>query len=151
MTRLLGVDLGERRIGIAIGDAATGIARGFVTLRRGSLERDVASLARIVSEQGVAGLVVGYPLDMDGTEGAQARVTREWAEAVAARLALPLALRDERLSSVAAEAALGAARRGRAGGPPSAAARDQRRAAIDREAARRILQAELDARSGANR
>jgi putative Holliday junction resolvase len=95
--------------------------------------------------------VVGYPLDMDGHEGAQARVTREWAEAVAARLALPLALRDERLSSVAAEAALGAPSRGRAGGPPSPAARDRRRAAIDREAARRILQAELDARSGAAR
>ncbi|HET7676662.1 MAG TPA: Holliday junction resolvase RuvX [Candidatus Limnocylindrales bacterium] len=151
--RLLGVDLGERRIGLAVADLDDGTghtgARSLAVLRRGSLEQDVTRIARLVDEQGVTGLVVGLPRNMDGSEGAQAAATREWAAQVAARLALPLAWRDERLTSEAAEASLPRTRRGRAGGPPSAAARGRRRAAVDREAARLILQAELDARSGA--
>ena len=145
-TRLLGLDLGERRIGVAIADPDAG-ARPLATLvRRQRLDLDAASLAELVTRHDVAELVVGLPLDMRGTEGPQAVATRAWAEAIAARLGLPLTLRDERLSSHVAESRLGPPKRGRAGGPPSHAQRDARRGRIDREAAAIILQDEIDAR-----
>ena len=88
---------------------------------------------------------VGLPLHADGSEGEQARRTREWAAAVEPIIGLPLRFRDERLTSQAAEARLGRAPRGRSGGPPSATQRRARRARLDREAAALIVQAELDA------
>lgn len=143
---LLGVDLGERRIGIAVGGSDG--ARGIGTIRRASdPRRDADVLARLVAEHRVTGLVVGLPLNADGSEGRQAELTRAWVDAVAPLLGVPVSLRDERWTSLAAEASLGRPRRGRSGGPPSAAARNRRRAEIDREAARRILQAELDVRA----
>ena len=81
--------------------------------------------------------------------GAQARVTRTWVEAVSPLVRLPISLRDERLSSHLAESRLGPMKRGRSGGPPSAAQRDVHRARVDREAAAIILQDELDARAAA--
>jgi putative pre-16S rRNA nuclease len=150
VTRLIGVDLGERRIGLAVGDGATGVVRPLATLRRArTVEDDARTLATLLGEQHAGELVVGLPLDMRGTEGEQARRTRAWAEAVAAILGVPLVLRDERLTSVVAEAAMGGQPRGSSGGPPSAAARNRRRARIDREAARLILEAELSRRDGA--
>jgi putative holliday junction resolvase len=147
LTRLLGVDLGRRRIGIAVADEASGVVRPLTTLRRGSLERDVASLRRLAGDQGIDELVIGLPRNMDGSEGTQAVETRRWADAVGAALDLPVCLRDERLTSEAAEARLGSPRRGRSGGPPSSSARSAYRAAVDREAAVAIVQAELDARA----
>lgn len=146
MTRLLGIDLGERRIGLAVGDTHTMTAKGLVTVARGSLDEDAARLARLVAEQGADELVVGLPLLPSGTEGPQATATRTWGEAIAHRLGLPVVWQDERLTSVAAEATVGAARRGHDGAPPGRVARERQRAAVDREAARRILQAALDAR-----
>jgi putative Holliday junction resolvase len=144
--RLLGVDLGARRIGIAVGDLETGTASPFVTLSRGKkIADDVATLSRLAAEQRATVLVVGLPLDMDGGEGPQAILTREWAEAVAAATGLSLRFRDERLTSVRAEHRIGTAGRGRSGGPPSAARRDAHRARIDKEAAALILQDDLDA------
>ncbi|HKZ90926.1 MAG TPA: Holliday junction resolvase RuvX, partial [Candidatus Limnocylindrales bacterium] len=87
----------------------------------------------------------------DGTESEQSRRTREWVAAVVPMVGLPLTLRDERLTSQSAEARLGRAPRGRAGGPPSPAARRARRARIDREAATLIVQAELDALAARDR
>jgi putative Holliday junction resolvase len=103
-------------------------------------------LARLVAEHGVTELVVGLPLHMSGDEGVQALQTRAWAEAMAERLGLPLSLRDERLSSVAAEERMPRLRRGSSGAPPGDRRREAHRARIDREAAAGILQAELDAR-----
>jgi putative Holliday junction resolvase len=152
VSRLLGVDLGERRIGLAIADDDGSGARPLTTLRRArSLAADVAALAALVATHRVTELVVGLPLDMRGPEGPQAAATRAWAEAVAARLGLPLTLRDERLTSHVAESRLGPAKRGRSGGPPSRVQRDAQRARIDREAAAIILQDELDARREAAR
>ena len=108
-------------------------------------------LRRLADEHGASGLVVGLPLNADGSEGPQAALTRDWATAIEPDLGLPVTFRDERWTSIAAEAALGRPRRGRSGGPPSPAARNRRRADIDREAARRIVQAELDARAGVAR
>ncbi len=144
--RLLGVDLGSRRIGVAVADPATGTVRALATLRRGDEEHESVVLARLVVEHGVTELIVGLPLHMGGAEGSQAQETRIWAEGMALRLRLPLSLRDERLSSVAAEARLPRPRRSTSGAPPGSGRRDRHRARIDREAAAGILQAELDAR-----
>jgi len=146
VTRLLGIDLGERRIGLAIADTDTGVVRPLSTIRRADPERDATTLGRVASEQRVDELVVGLPLNMDSSEGTQAAATREWAALIAVALRLPLAWRDERLTSESAECRVGAARRGRSGGPPSSASRNAQRARVDREAAAAIAQAELDAR-----
>ncbi|HEY5488024.1 MAG TPA: Holliday junction resolvase RuvX [Candidatus Limnocylindrales bacterium] len=145
--RVLGIDLGERRIGVALGDLEFGTAAPLVTLSRArTIQADARVLARLASEQRAQALVVGLPLDKDGTEGPQAKLTREWATAVASATGMPLRFRDERLSSVRAEERIGSPPRGRSGGPPSASQRDAHRARIDREAAALILQDDLDAR-----
>ncbi|MFN8520886.1 MAG: Holliday junction resolvase RuvX [Chloroflexota bacterium] len=142
---LLGVDLGERRIGLAVGDPTTGVARPLSTVGRRDASGDLALLRTIVAEHRIDGLVVGLPLSADGSEGDQALRTRAWAETTAAALGLPLRLQDERHTSVRAEARIGGPGRGRAGGPPSSARLRGWRARVDREAATAILQAALDA------
>lgn len=143
--RVLGLDVGERRIGVALGDLAARTAAPLATLARArTIAEDARVIARLAAEHRAGALVVGLPLDMSGTEGQQALRTREWAEAVAAATGLPVRYRDERLSSERAERRIGPAARGRAGGPPTAAQRDSRRARIDREAAAVILQDEMD-------
>jgi putative Holliday junction resolvase len=149
VTRLLGIDLGERRIGLAIGEPDAG-ARPLATIRRGRHpQADADALARVLGEQGATELVVGLPLEASGDEGPQAQLTRAWAEDVAARLGVPLAFRDERLTSHLAEQRVGPMKRGRSGGPPTPMQRDAYRARIDREAAAIILQHELAARAAA--
>lgn len=144
--RLLGIDLGERRIGLAVADPDGRVRPLTTVVRRTSLEADAAVLAGIVRQEGVAELVVGLPLEASGAEGEQARRTRAWAEAVAAHLGLPLAFRDERWTTEAAAARTPRLPRGRSGGPPSPARRAAHRARLDREAAALILEAELAAR-----
>jgi putative Holliday junction resolvase len=146
---ILGIDLGERRIGLAIADADGLAARPLATVSRArSLDPadDAATLARIAREQAVTELVVGLPLEASGAHGRMAEAAATWARAVAERLELPVALRDERLSSHLAESRLGPMPRGRSGGPPSRTQRDRYRERVDREAAAIILQDELDAR-----
>jgi len=147
VTRILGVDLGSKRIGLAVADAGIGIARPLSTVNRGAtLDDDVDALGRVCREQDVTELVIGLPIEAAGGEGAMAAGAREWAAAIGERLALPVTLRDERLSSFEAERRLGRMPRGRSGGPPSRTQRNAYRARIDREAASVILQDELDAR-----
>jgi putative Holliday junction resolvase len=149
MTRLLGIDLGERRIGLALADGDGSSARPLATIRRAtSFEADVTALRTFIDAQGVDELVIGLPLDASGEDGPQATLTRHWAAAMADCLGLPVALRDERLTSHLAETRLGPMKRGRSGGPPSKTQRDAYRARVDREAAAIILQDELDARAG---
>jgi putative Holliday junction resolvase len=141
------VDLGERRIGLAVADA-DGRAIPQATIRRGrTIDADVESLRGIVAASHIDEIVVGLPIDVSGGEGEQARRTRAWAEAMAAGLGLPVTLRDERLSSHLAESRMGPMPRGRSGGPPTPVQRERYRQRIDREAAAIILQDELDARS----
>ncbi len=147
--RLLGIDLGERRGGVAVGDVETHSAAALTTLSRArTTDEDARVLARLAGEQRADGLVVGLPLNADGSEGPQAGRTREWAAAVAIATGLPLRFRNEYLSSVRAEQRIGTPARGKSGGPPSASQRDAHRARIDREAAALILQDELDATAG---
>ena len=147
MSRLLAIDVGERRIGLAVADSLTGGVRPLATIRRADAPRDGAVLARVIAEQRVDEIVVGLPLNMDGSEGRQAAVTREWAAAALAVVERPVSWRDERLTSERAEARAGRLGRGRAGGPPSPAARNAYRARIDQLAAADIARAELDARA----
>ena len=148
MSTLLGLDVGERRIGVAIGRPATGV-RPLLTLARTTPEREAAKLRTLVAEHGVTELVIGLPLDAVGGIGAQASAIQAWAAEVGPLVGLPIAWRDERHTSQAAEARIGGPPRGRSGGPPSPAARRAYRARVDREAAAGILQAELDVRNGA--
>jgi putative Holliday junction resolvase len=150
VSRLLGVDLGERRIGLALAERDGTAARPHSTLRRApGPERDAAALAALIAANDVDELVVGLPLEASGVEGPQAERTRAWVRAIAPLLGLPIAFRDERLTSHLAETRLGPMKRGRSGGPPSRTQRDAHRSRVDREAAAIILQDELDARRAA--
>jgi putative Holliday junction resolvase len=147
VTRLLGIDLGTRRIGLATAEDGDLRARPLATVpRRRSIAADAEAVARIVAANRIDELVVGLPLDMDGGEGAMATEARQWALAIAQQTGLLVRLRDERLSSHVAEARVGAPGRGKAGGPPGRVRRAAHRARIDREAAAVILDDELEAR-----
>ncbi len=148
---LLGIDLGERRIGLAIADRGGYSARPLATINRArslAPADDAAALVQVVQAQRVVELVVGLPLEASGAEGRMAAAAATWASAIAKRLGLPVTMRDERLSSHLAESRLGPMPRGRSGGPPSPTQRDRYRERVDREAAAIILQDELDARRG---
>jgi putative Holliday junction resolvase len=149
VSRLLGIDLGERRVGLALAEDDGSAARPHSTLRRGrDVATDAAALGALVEQLSIDELVVGLPLEASGADGTQAGKTREWAAAIGERLAIPVVFRDERLTSHLAEERLGPMKRGRSGGPPSKTQRDAYRARVDREAAAIILQDELDTRSG---
>jgi len=149
---ILGIDLGERRIGLAIAEADGLSARPLATVNRArslAPADDAATLTRVVAEQRVTELVVGLPLNANGDRGPMAEAAATWAAAISVRLNLPVAMRDERLTSHLAEQRLGPMPRGRGGGPPSKMQRDRYRERVDREAAAIILQDELDARHAA--
>ena len=149
MSAVLGLDLGERRIGVAIADDDGGSARPLLTLGRGkTVERDAAAIAELVAAHDVAELVIGLPYEAAGQEGTQAALTRAWVAALRPLLPATLAVsfQDERLSSHLAEQRLGPMKRGRSGGPPSRTQRDAYRARVDREAAAIFLQDALDTR-----
>ena len=147
MSVLLGIDLGDRRIGVATADTTNGSVQPLLTLRRGTPEQDAEAIGRICSERRADAIVVGLPLHMDGSESEQSERTRAWVDSVIPAIDAPMTLRDERLSSQSAESRMGRPPRGRSGGPPSSAARNAWRARIDREAAAAILQSEMDARA----
>jgi len=93
--RYLALDLGERRIGLAVGDDEARMARAVPALRRRSHRADVEALRAVVRDEGVGALLVGLPLTLRGEEGRQAMWTRAQAEALASDLGLPLEYRDE--------------------------------------------------------
>jgi len=149
VTRILGLDVGDRRIGVALADP-DGRAVPLTTIQRSTdPARDGEAVRRLVAEHDVGEIVVGLPYDMSGGEGIQAARTRAWADTVLQAGIAPVRYRDERLSSHLAEERVGPMKRGRSGGPPTRAQREAWRSRIDREAAAIILQDELDARAAA--
>ncbi|MEF3274808.1 MAG: Holliday junction resolvase RuvX [Chloroflexus sp.] len=100
---ILGLDVGERRIGVAISDAEARIAAPVTTIAAHPPERAIARIADLVAERGVTLVVVGLPLTMRGERGPQALAVQRFAEALATALPCPVELFDERLTSVAAE------------------------------------------------
>lgn len=149
MTRLLGIDLGERRIGLAVAEIDREPAQPLATIRRQrTAAADAERLATVIRDQRIDELVVGLPLEAGGADGTMAVATRRWAVELETMLGIPVALRDERLSSHLAESRLGPMPRGRSGGPPTPSQREAYRARVDREAAAIILGDELAARAG---
>ncbi|MEK7284701.1 MAG: Holliday junction resolvase RuvX [Chloroflexota bacterium] len=99
--RYLALDVGDRRIGLAVGDDAGGIARPLRTLRRRNVEADIAALREIARNEEVSALLIGLPLTLRGDEGHQAERVRRFAGACAA-LGLPVELYDERFTTAEA-------------------------------------------------
>ena len=132
--RLLGLDLGEKTIGLALSDTGLSIATPMQTLKRGKFTADAAKLDIIISAQGVGGLVVGLPLNMDGSDGPSAQSARAFARNWAARSLLPLVMQDERLSTSAVTRTL----------LEADASRRRRGEVVDKMAAAYILQGVLD-------
>ena len=132
--RLLGLDLGEKTIGLALSDTSLSIATPMQTLKRGKFAADAARLDIIISEQGVGGLVVGLPLNMDGSDGPSAQSARAFGRNWTAHSPLPLVLKDERLSTSAVTRTL----------LDADASRRRRDAVVDKMAAAYILQGALD-------
>jgi putative pre-16S rRNA nuclease len=97
------LDLGRRRIGVAISDPQRTAAYPVGTIARGSLKHDLAALAALLNSRNVGRVVVGLPLNMDGSEGPQARQARAFADQLADTLRIPVELYDERLTSFEAE------------------------------------------------
>lgn len=96
--RYLALDVGDRRIGLAVGDDAFGLARPLRTLTRRNLETDLASLRELIAKEEVGALVIGLPLTLRGEDGPQAKRVRRFAEACGA-LGLPVDLYDERFTT----------------------------------------------------
>lgn len=116
--RVVGLDIGDRRVGIAVSDETGTIAVPRGVYSRRSEDEDIAHLAQLARDVEATAIVAGLPLNLDGTEGDQARRTRTLAEAVAERSGIPLHYVDERLTSVEAERAMiegGLSRRSRKG------------------------------------
>ena len=103
---LAGLDLGEKTIGVAVSDLRRSVATPLETVKRVKFTQDAARLLEIARTRGLAGLVLGLPLNMDGTEGPRCQSTRAFARNLAGLTDLPIGFWDERLSTVAAERAL---------------------------------------------
>ncbi|MDD2868044.1 Holliday junction resolvase RuvX [Neomegalonema sp.] len=131
---LLGLDPGAKTIGLAVSDGLRRTAAAVETIRRGKFAEDAARLAAFAAERGVCGIVLGLPLNMDGTEGPRVQSVRAFARNLAAVLPLPMAFWDERLSTAAVERAM----------LEADLTRGKRAAVVDRLAAAYILQGALD-------
>ncbi len=132
--RLIGLDLGTKTIGLALSDVERRIATPLHTIRRTKFTRDVAELQDIVGKHSVVALVIGLPLNMDGSEGPRAQSTRAFVRQAHPILNLPFAFWDERLSTAAVTRAL----------IDQDASRARRAEVVDRMAAAYILQGVLD-------
>ncbi|MCP3164488.1 Holliday junction resolvase RuvX [Myxococcus qinghaiensis] len=134
--RTFGLDYGTKTIGVAVSDGLGLTAQGVTTIRRTSLKADLAALGALAREHEVDRMVIGLPLNMDGSEGPRAEASRKFADAVTQALGVQVELLDERLSTVAATRTLLEADVSRA----------RRKEVIDQVAAQFILQGWLDAR-----
>jgi putative Holliday junction resolvase len=131
---LIGLDLGEKTIGVASSDPDRRLAAGVETIARRKFTADAARLMALAAERHATGFVLGLPINMDGSEGPRAQATRAFARNLAKLTELPIAFGDERLSTAAVERDLIAADVSRA----------KRAAVIDQHAAAYILQGALD-------
>ncbi len=135
--RILGLDVGEKTIGVAVSDEMGWTAQGVETIRRQSPEKDFARLAELIARYQVEEIVVGLPKNMNGTIGQRGEACQAFARQLAERTSLPVRLWDERLTTMAAEKMLIAAD----------VSRQKRKQVIDKMAATLILQGYLDAQS----
>ena len=134
--RLLGLDVGDRTIGLALSDESATLASGLRTLRRSGLKQDLRELADLAREHEVGEVVVGLPRSLDGSEGPQARKVLAFVDALRKAVNVPVATWDERFTTVAAEQAL----------IEGGVSRVRRKDLVDKVAAVLILQGYLDYR-----
>lgn len=134
----MGLDVGTKTVGIAVSDALGITAQGVTTLRRQNIREDLAALKRLCEAHEVSTLVVGLPLNMDGSEGPRAEASRRFGEAAAKATGLPVLYWDERLTTVAAQRVL----------LEADVSRKKRREVVDQLAAQLILQGWMDAQPG---
>ncbi|KPF62216.1 Holliday junction resolvase [Bosea sp. AAP35] len=132
--RLLGLDLGTKTIGLALSDVERQIATPLETIRRVKFSLDAVALLKIADKHAVAGLIIGLPLNMDGTEGPRVQSTRAFVRNLVPLTSLPIAFWDERLSTMAVTRTL----------LDADASRAKRAAVVDKMAAAYILQGALD-------
>ena len=134
--RVLALDVGDKRVGVAISDPSQVLARSLQVIQRGSRQEDFAAVALLVEEYEVVRVVVGYPRSLDGTAGEQANKVERYAARLTESLTVPVLLWDERFSTVSAERLMReAGLRGK-----------KKRERIDAVAAAVILQDYLDSR-----
>jgi putative Holliday junction resolvase len=134
MTALMGLDLGTKTIGVAVSDTFRSVATPLETVRRKKFGTDAARLMELIAERNIAGVVLGLPFNMDGSEGPRCQSTRAFARNLARLIDIPITFWDERLSTVAAERAL----------LEADTSRKRRAEVIDHVAAGYILQGLLD-------
>ncbi|MBX9786894.1 MAG: Holliday junction resolvase RuvX [Alphaproteobacteria bacterium] len=132
--RFLGCDVGEKTIGLALSDVNLTIATPFDVIRRTQWKMDSKTLLKIFSDHHIVGIVVGLPLNMDGSEGPRCQSIRQFSQNVLALSDIPLCLWDERLSTVAVTRTL----------LEADVSREKRKKVIDKMAASYILQGFLD-------
>jgi len=133
-SRLLGLDVGETTIGLALSDVMRGIATPYATIARKKFTHDVEELKKIIASQSVAGLVIGYPINMDGSLGPRTQSTRTFVSNLSKHIDLPMHLFDERMSTMAVERTMLAAD----------LSRQRRDQLVDKLAASYMLQGFLD-------
>lgn len=134
--RLIGLDYGEKTIGIAASDVNRMIASGQLTLDRSKQTRDIESIEAMVKDHGVVGIVLGYPMNMDGSEGPRCQSTRAFARALWDKLGLPILLWDERMTTMAVNRVME---------EEADMSRQKRAMHVDKLAATYLLQGVLDA------
>lgn len=132
--RLMGLDLGEKTIGLALSDTRLMIASPYETIKRTKFTVDARTLLEKAAKEGVGGLVLGLPLNMDGTEGPKCQSVKQFARNLAELTDLPITYQDERMSTMAVTKVLIEADRSRA----------RRKDLVDKMAASYILQGALD-------
>ena len=132
--RLLGLDVGTKTIGMALSDVTRSVATPFDTIRRTKFTADAKTIREVVEKNQVGALVIGFPLNLDGSEGPRAQSTRAFARNLAAHVTVPMVFWDERLSTAAVERHL----------IEADASRKRRAEVVDRMAAAYILQGALD-------
>lgn len=133
-TALIGLDLGTKTIGVAVSDRLRNIATPIKTIRRSKFNQDAKMLLDIIEDRNISGVILGLPMNMDGSEGPRCQSTRAFARNFAKHCNLPISFWDERLSTVAAERAL----------LEADTSRKRRAEVIDHVAASYILQGALD-------
>ncbi|MGI6514914.1 MAG: Holliday junction resolvase RuvX [Syntrophomonadaceae bacterium] len=139
--RIMALDVGEKRIGVAVSDPLGITAQGIGVIERQNRTRDLDALRLLIDEHGVTSLLLGLPRNMNGTLGEKAREVQEFGELLAQELGMPVEYQDERLSTRAVEGTLIAAD----------VRRSRRRRVIDKLAAVYILQGYLDRKAGNNK
>lgn len=136
--RLLGLDVGSKTIGLALSDMTRAVATPLTTIKRTKFTKDAAKLSEIIENHEIFALVIGLPLNMNGSEGPRAQSVRAFARNLSSHVSLPVAFWDERLSTAAAERTL----------LEADASRKRRGEVIDKMAAAIILQGALDRLKG---